>query len=137
MAGLGLVTFGGFLGGHLTYGQAVNVNKTADRTGPENWTSVLGEEELSDGDQRAVELSGVSVLLHRSGGIVRALDSVCSHMGGPLEEGTIENGCITCPLHGSTFRLADGSIVRGPATRPQPVYEVQTREGQIQIRRAA
>lgn len=136
LAGLGLVTFGGFLGGHLTYADAVNVNKTADRRGPGKWTSVLAEHDLPDGDRRAVEVRGVTVLLHRSGGTIRALDSVCSHMGGPLEEGKIEDGCVTCPWHGSTFRLADGSIVRGPATRPQPAYEVRTSEGQIQIRRA-
>lgn len=33
------------------------------------------------------------------------------------------NGCVTCPWHGSTFRLADGGIVRGPASSPQPSYE--------------
>ncbi|GAB3557681.1 hypothetical protein GCM10027405_02890 [Arthrobacter alkaliphilus] len=136
LAGFGLVTFGGFLGGHLIYADAVNVNKTADRTGPGKWTSIIDHSGLSDGGHRMVEVGGVSVLLHRSGDTIEAIDALCSHMGGPLEEGTIENGCVTCPWHGSTFRLADGSIVRGPATRPQPAYEVRTSEGQIQIRRA-
>ncbi|WP_416429827.1 Rieske 2Fe-2S domain-containing protein [Paenarthrobacter nicotinovorans] len=136
-AGLGLVTFGGYLGGHLTYADAVNVNKTADRRGPAKWTSVLAEGELPDGTHRKVQVRGVSVLLYRSGTTIRGIDSVCSHMGGPLEEGQIESGCVTCPWHGSMFKLADGSIVRGPATRPQPAYEGQIREGQIQIRRAS
>jgi nitrite reductase/ring-hydroxylating ferredoxin subunit/uncharacterized membrane protein len=136
LAGLGLVSFGGFLGGHLTYADAVNVNKTADRRGPAKWTSVLAESDLADGESRAVEVRSVSVLLHRSGDRIQALDAVCSHMGGPLAEGKIEDGCVVCPWHGSTFRLGDGSIVRGPATRPQPAYEVRTSEGQLQVRRA-
>ena len=57
-------------------------------------------------------------------------------MGGPLQEGKIENGCVTCPWHGSTFKLADGTVVRGPATRPQPAYEARISEGQVQVRRA-
>lgn len=137
LAGFGLVTFGGYLGGHLTYADAVNVNKTADRRGPAKWTSVLAEGELAEGEQRAVKVRGVSVLIHRSGGTIQAIDAVCSHMGGPLEEGKIENGCVRCPWHGSTFKLTDGTVVRGPATRPQPAYEARTSEGQIQIRRAA
>jgi nitrite reductase/ring-hydroxylating ferredoxin subunit/uncharacterized membrane protein len=136
LAGFGLMSVGGFLGGHLTYADAVNVNKTADRTGPSKWTAVLDEDGMSDGDRRTVEVGGVSLLLHRSEGTIHALDAVCSHMGGPLEKGKIENGCVICPWHGSTFRLADGTIVRGPATRPQPAYETRINDGRIEVRRA-
>jgi nitrite reductase/ring-hydroxylating ferredoxin subunit/uncharacterized membrane protein len=135
LAGFGILMFGGFLGGHLTYANAVNVNKTAGRNGPSKWTPVLGDSELSDGEHRKVDVAGVTVLLHRSGTRVHALDSVCSHMGGPLEEGRITNGCVTCPWHGSTFRLADGSVVRGPASHPQPVYETRINDGHIELRR--
>lgn len=136
LAGFGLMTAGGFLGGHLTYADAVNVNKTADRTGPSEWTAVLDDDAMSDGDRRTVEVRGVRLLLHRSAGTIHALDAVCTHMGGPLEKGQIENGCVICPWHGSTFRLADGTIVRGPATRPEPAYETRTRDGRIEVRRA-
>ncbi|MFF2028748.1 Rieske 2Fe-2S domain-containing protein [Arthrobacter sp. NPDC058192] len=136
LAGFGLMSAGGFLGGHLTYADAVNVNKTAERTGPSKWTAVLDADGMSDGDRRTVEVGGVSLLLHRSEGAIHALDAVCSHMGGPLEKGKIENGCVICPWHGSTFRLADGTIVRGPATRPQPAYETRINDGRIEVRRA-
>lgn len=135
LAGFGILMFGGFLGGHLSYALAVNVNKTADRNGPSKWTPVLGEAELSDGGHRKVDVAGISVLLHRSGSEIRALDSVCSHMGGPLEEGEIVDGCVVCPWHGSTFRLEDGSIVRGPASHPQPFYETRINDGKIEVRR--
>lgn len=135
LAGLGFLMFGGFLGGHLSYSNAVNVNKTADRDGPSKWTPVLADNELSDGEHRKVDAGAVSVLLYRSGATTQALDSVCSHMGGPLDEGRIADGCVTCPWHGSTFRLTDGSIVSGPASNPQPAYETRINNGQIEIRR--
>jgi nitrite reductase/ring-hydroxylating ferredoxin subunit/uncharacterized membrane protein len=135
LAGFGVLMFGGFLGGHLSFGNAVNVNKTAGRTGPREWTPVMAESELADGEHRKVDAGKVSVLLYRSGARILALDSVCSHMGGPLEEGTIADGCVTCPWHGSTFRLGDGHIVRGPATTPQPSYEARVNDGQVEVRR--
>ena len=135
LAGFGILMAGGFLGGHLSYANAVNVNKTADRNGPSKWTPVLDDGELPDGGHRKVDVGKVSVLLYRSGSSILALDSVCSHMGGPLETGNFADGCVVCPWHGSTFRLADGSVVRGPATRPQPAYETRVNEGRIEVRR--
>lgn len=137
LAGFGALMFGGFLGGHLVFSKAVNINNTAGRTGPRQWTPVLAESELAEGDRRKVEAGSISVLLYRSGSRIQALDSVCSHMGGPLDEGTIADGCVTCPWHGSTFRLDDGHIVRGPATTPQPAFETRVNEGQIEVRRRA
>ncbi|KRE81602.1 Rieske (2Fe-2S) protein [Arthrobacter sp. Soil763] len=135
LAGFGILMVGGFLGGHLSYANGVNVNRTANRTGPAKWTPVLDDAELPDGGHRKVEAGKVSVLLYRSGSRILAVDSVCSHMGGPLEQGEIDGGCVVCPWHGSTFRLKDGSVVRGPATRPQPRYETRLNEGRIEVRR--
>ncbi|MCW2132062.1 Rieske 2Fe-2S domain-containing protein [Arthrobacter sp. VKM Ac-2550] len=136
LAGFGVLMAGGYLGGHLAYSKGVNVNRTAWREGPAEWQAVLAEAELAEGNLRKVELDGVSVVLYRDGGQIHALDSVCSHMGGPLEEGTVSEGCVTCPWHGSTFRLSDGGIVRGPASNPQPVYEARVTDGGIEVRRS-
>lgn len=134
LAGLGSVMAGGFLGGHLSYGLGVNVNRTAWRKGPREWTEVLGEADLAPGGHRLVHAGDVTVLLVREADGISALDSVCSHLGGPLEEGTISDGCVTCPWHGSVFRLQDGTILRGPASAPQPSYETRVQDGRIQVR---
>ncbi|MHA7264622.1 Rieske (2Fe-2S) protein [Arthrobacter sp. TMN-37] len=136
VGGCGALLFSAYLGGHLSYARGVNVNRTAWREGPAAWTPVLADGELADGARRVVEADGVSLLLYRDGGTIRAMDSVCSHLGGPLEEGEIAEGCVTCPWHGSTFRLEDGSVVRGPASNPQPVYEARVDDGMIAVRRA-
>ncbi|MEV7648647.1 Rieske (2Fe-2S) protein [Arthrobacter sp. NPDC089319] len=135
LGGFGLLMSGGYLGGHLSYSRGVNVNHTAWREGPADWTGVMAASELADGTPQPAQVGDLSLVLYRSGGTVWALDSVCSHMGGPLDEGTVDDGCITCPWHGSTFRLADGSVVRGPASSEQPAYETRVREGNIEVRR--
>ncbi|MDX3772479.1 MULTISPECIES: Rieske (2Fe-2S) protein, partial [unclassified Streptomyces] len=58
----------------------------------------------------------------------------CSHMGGPLSQGAIEDGCVRCPWHGSVFRLQDGWNVRGPATAAQPVFETRITGGHVEAR---
>jgi nitrite reductase/ring-hydroxylating ferredoxin subunit len=50
-----------------------------------------------------------------------------------LSDGPVEDGCVTCPWHDSRFHLEDGDVVRGPATRPQPVYRTRVNDGNIEI----
>lgn len=134
LAGLGVLTCGAYLGGHLSFGMGVNVNRTAWEQRPQEWTAVLADTELTEGKLAKAEAGGVPVLLYRTAGTVYALSSTCSHMGGPLEEGTISDGCVICPWHGSTFRFADGSIVRGPASTPEPCYQTRVQDGRIEVR---
>ena len=134
LAGLGVLTGGAYLGGHLSFGMGVDVNRTAWEQRPDQWTPVLADTELADGQLRKADAGGVPVLLYRTAGTVYALDSTCTHMGGPLEEGTISDGCVICPWHGSTFRFADGTIVRGPASTPEPCYQTRIQDGRIEVR---
>ena len=134
LAGLGVLTGGAYLGGHLSFGMGVNVNRTGWEQRPDQWTPVLSDTELADGTLRKADAGGVPVLLYRTDGTVYALDSTCTHMGGPLEEGTISDGCVICPWHGSTFRFADGTIVRGPASTPEPCYQTRIQNGRIEVR---
>ena len=78
-------------------------------------------------------LGEVPVVAVRTGGAVRVLADRCSHMSGPLSDGELTDGCLTCPWHGSVFRVADGAVVRGPATAPQPAFEVCEADGMIQV----
>ena len=54
-------------------------------------------------------------------------------IGGPLAEGTIEDGCIICPWHQSTFDLATGNVAVGPSAFPQPCLPTRVRDGKIEI----
>ncbi|MDQ1443794.1 MAG: hypothetical protein QOI20_258 [Acidimicrobiaceae bacterium] len=135
LAGMGALTVGGWLGGHLSYDLGVGVNRTAfQSTGPSAWTDTVALESLTDGKAHLTSVDGVDVLLVRDGLGVAALADVCNHMGGPLHEGPVADGCVTCPWHGSTFRLADGEVVRSPAVSPQPRYETRVIDGTVQLR---
>jgi nitrite reductase/ring-hydroxylating ferredoxin subunit len=73
-------------------------------------------------------------LLLRHNGHLHALHDRCSHRGCLLSRGEVEGESITCLCHGSRFDLRDGSIERGPATAPQPVFETRDREGAVEVR---
>ena len=133
LAGSGVLGAGGHLGGHLAFAKGVGVDQTAFEAPPEDWTPALRSDELPDGESRYAEVAGVGVLVARDAGDVYALSNRCVHRGGALDEGELEDGCVVCPLHGSRFRLADGSVERGPAAYPQPAWQVRERDGVIEL----
>jgi nitrite reductase/ring-hydroxylating ferredoxin subunit/uncharacterized membrane protein len=133
-AGVAAASFSAWLGGHLSFGRGVGVNQTAFEALPAEWTQAARFEELADGALTGAEVDGTAVVLARSGDAAYALVDRCSHRGCSLHEGKLENETIICPCHGSTFRL-DGSIVKGPATAPQPALEVRISDGTVEVRR--
>jgi nitrite reductase/ring-hydroxylating ferredoxin subunit/uncharacterized membrane protein len=134
LAGFGILVVGAYLGGHLSFANAVNVNHTFHEHRPQEWTTVLAEAELGEGERRRVTVGDASVLLVRDDGQIYALSNTCSHAGGPLNDGELIDGCVICPWHGSAFRLTDGHIMRGPASIPQPAYQARVRDGKIEVR---
>jgi nitrite reductase/ring-hydroxylating ferredoxin subunit len=136
LAGAGAVGAGGWLGGDLAYARGVGVDETAFDEGPEDWTPALDASMLLDGRPAAALVGDVEIVLVRRNGTIHALADRCSHRGGALHEGELEGDCIECPLHGTRFHLADGSVARGPSAYPQPVYEAREREGRIEVRAA-
>jgi nitrite reductase/ring-hydroxylating ferredoxin subunit/uncharacterized membrane protein len=123
-----------YLGGHLVYRKQIGVDHAVGTNPPEEWTPVLDAHELPDGEPRRVVVGGARVLLVRREGEIHAIAEVCSHLGGPLAEGQLQGDVIQCPWHGSRFCVRDGSVVDGPATHPQPVFETRLNEGRIEIR---
>lgn len=136
LLGAGALGAGGWLGGHLAYGLGVGVDTTAFQQFPQDWTDVAADTDVPVSQPIMRDAGGVPVLLIRHHDQVVAIADRCTHRGGPLHEGTVADGCVTCPWHGSEFGLADGSVRRGPATRPQPVAEVRVVAGRVQVRRS-
>jgi nitrite reductase/ring-hydroxylating ferredoxin subunit/uncharacterized membrane protein len=135
-AGMGLAAGTAWLGGHLIYKHGVGVDNTVFDRLPSGFVDVMDLEELPDGQPTVVQVEGTPVFLLRRGEHVVALHNTCTHRGGPLNEGSVGADTVTCPWHGSTFRLDDGEIERGPATVPQPSYEVRVQKGSVQVRAA-
>jgi nitrite reductase/ring-hydroxylating ferredoxin subunit len=137
LLGLATVSVGGYLGGHLTFAQGMGVDHQVFLEAPDEWTEVLDDATLEDGSPMAVTAGGARVMLYRRGSQIYALSDTCPHAGGPLHEGEVdEDLCVTCPWHGSRFRVSDGQVMRGPASAPAASYVARVREGRIEVRRA-
>jgi nitrite reductase/ring-hydroxylating ferredoxin subunit/uncharacterized membrane protein len=134
---LGLTLGSAALGGHLSFARGVGVNHTAFQRPVRAWTDVAADSDIVEGALNRVIVDDVPVLLVRQFGRLEAVSAVCSHAGGPLDEGVLDSrGCVTCPWHGSQFQMDDGSVVRGPASVPQPEWDVRVDEGRVFVRSA-
>lgn len=135
--GLSLTLGSAYLGGHLSFVRGIGVNHTAFQRPSRKWTDVAAESDIADGSLTRVTVGDVPVLLARQHGELHAISAVCTHAGGPLDEGTLDaDGCVTCPWHGSRFRLDDGEVERGPASVAQPLWEVSVDDGRVRVRSA-
>lgn len=135
--GLAAIGLGGAIGGHLAYRQASGANhaEVVPHLVKPGWHEIGAVADFPVGLAVRRHVDDVPVLVVReSGNQVHVLADVCSHMGGPLSEGTIADGCVRCPWHGSVFRLSDGWNVRGPATAPQPSFDARITGGRIEAR---
>ncbi len=81
------------------------------------WTDIGAVADLPEGSATEAVVSGRLVAVYRSEGRFYGLDGVCSHQGGPLSEGSVEGGVVTCPWHGWQYRLTDGANTVIPSVR--------------------
>lgn len=127
------------LGGELSYGHGLRVNRNVfERGGPDEFVPVIQESELSDSGLHRVEVDGVGILLSRTGdGEICAISATCNHFSGPLEQGDREGDTVVCPWHRSRFNLCSGEAIDGPAVFPQSRYHTRVREGSIEVKAAA
>jgi ferredoxin-NADP reductase/nitrite reductase/ring-hydroxylating ferredoxin subunit len=101
----------------------------------EGYEKVANKQDLQEGGLLKVEPGRKPVVLSMVNGIVYAIDAVCSHEGGPLEEGTLEGYKVECPWHGSKFDVRTGEVKNPPAETPQSVYEVKVENNDILVRK--
>jgi len=140
--GLAVVVVGGYLGGHLAHrlGAGANHAPSVGHLSAIGWQDLCPLAELPEGRPVRRQLGYLGLLAVRRGGTqVAVLSDQCAHLGGPLHQGRVTEvrgeECITCPWHGSAFRLSDGAVRRGPATARQPAFETRiSAEGLVQVR---
>ena len=134
-AGLAAAGAGGLLGGHISFRQAGGANhaEAVPHLVEPGWHDLCATASLPDDGPARMLLGEVPLLIVAHGARVYALADRCSHLSGALSDGDLADGCVTCPWHGSIFRLADGSVARGPATAPQPVFDTRIHDGVLQV----
>jgi nitrite reductase/ring-hydroxylating ferredoxin subunit len=143
-AGLAAVTVGGLLGGDISYRQAGGANHAEETPHlvPAGWQDLMPLAELRQGQPARAMLGEVPLFVLRDDDQVHVLANKCSHMSGPLSDGELSDGeltgakadrCVTCPWHGSVFRVRDGAVVHGPATADQPAFQTRIEAGIVQV----
>ena len=97
----------------------------------DGWIEVGAARDIADKRARIVRpSSGEAIAVFRDGDTISAVSNVCRHQGGPLGEGQIVDGCITCPWHGFQYRSEDGQSPP-PFTEKIATYETRLVDGVV------
>lgn len=95
------------------------------------WVDVGDASDLSGRPVTRVEAGGVPLALSFADGTFAAIAAVCAHKGGPLDQGTLDDGCIVCPWHQWKFERVSGRV---PGRSAGVVaYEVEVRDGRVRV----
>ena len=98
------------------------------------WWPVAGEADLAPGEVMVVGAEGRSFALGRTAdGRWGAIDNVCTHDGGVLGEGELEDCLVECPRHGARFDLGTGEVRALPAVFPVNAYPVRVVDGRVEV----
>ena len=98
-----------------------------------SWTQVATADELKPGDRKSVFIDDEPVLLVRVDDAYYAIDDVCTHDEGSLDQGVLEDFDIECPRHGARFDVRTGEVTALPASLPIDTFEVRVQGDDIQI----
>ncbi|MGY2083659.1 Rieske 2Fe-2S domain-containing protein [Blastococcus sp. SYSU DS0539] len=143
-SGLSVAGGSAAIGGHMSYAQSSGASHAAPavRALSTDWIDLGPLDDLPEGRpaMRTGKGSSMAVPLAvvRRGARVDVFVAACSHLSGPLDEGTVESvrgsDCLVCPWHGSAFDLDSGEPRRGPAANPQEKLEVRMEAGRVKAR---
>ncbi|MBV8246802.1 MAG: non-heme iron oxygenase ferredoxin subunit [Candidatus Eremiobacteraeota bacterium] len=86
---------------------------------------VAKKSEIAPGTTKRVVVDGVEIMLCSCDGAIYAIEDVCTHDGGPLDQGELDECRITCPRHGATFDVRTGEALTLPAVLPVSTYTVR------------
>ncbi|MGI3780693.1 MAG: Rieske (2Fe-2S) protein [Janthinobacterium lividum] len=87
-------------------------------TAPLTTVAVAALDDIPIGEGRAFAVDGRQIAIFRlRSGVLRAVDAVCPHRGGPLADGLADEAVVVCPLHGHTYDLSTGQDIGDPGLR--------------------
>ena len=100
----------------------------------EGYRTVARASDVAPGEVTVVQAGGRSLALgHTVDDRWGAVDNVCTHDGGTLGEGEMDEDCVECPRHGATFDLFSGEVRAMPAVFPVNAYPVRVVDGEVQV----
>jgi nitrite reductase/ring-hydroxylating ferredoxin subunit/DMSO/TMAO reductase YedYZ heme-binding membrane subunit len=128
IAGFGTVT-----ALHLVAGWRERRGEAGGAATADGWIAVGAPRDIPDKGARIVATpGGERIAVFRDGDEIGALTNLCAHQNGPIGEGRIIDGCVTCPWHGYQYRLADG-CAPPPFTEKLATYRTRLRDGVVEV----
>lgn len=89
--------------------------------------------EIAPGTTRRIVVDSMEILLCNVEGKIYAIEDVCTHDGGPLDQGELEGECVVCPRHGATFDVRTGDALTLPAVLPLMKFGVTVEGDDIYV----
>lgn len=90
-----------------------------------DFVHVCKTDDIPDGERRYFEFEEETIVVFNVDGQFYAIADVCTHDGGPLEDGELEGYEVECPRHGAHFDIRTGDALTMPAVVPVPSYETK------------
>jgi len=139
VAGAGLMSVAGWLGGTLVYRNQIAVDHRYADAGRWDVEALQDAETIDAGsvddlkvDQmKLLRVGDRRIVLARTERGYVAFDDRCTHKGGSLADGSLACGTVQCPWHGSQFDVTTGKVEQGPAEDPIETYDVEERDGRL------
>jgi nitrite reductase/ring-hydroxylating ferredoxin subunit len=100
-----------------------------------NFVKVAETKDIRSSTMRPIDLDGERVGIVNVDRSYYAIGNICTHLGGPLNEGKLEGYDVECPWHGSKFDVRTGELTTPPAQQPVPAYEVKVEGTSILVRK--
>jgi 3-phenylpropionate/trans-cinnamate dioxygenase ferredoxin subunit len=97
------------------------------------FVKVARVDDLAPGERLWLEFEEETVVLFNINGRFYCIADVCTHDGGPLEDGELEGYEVECPRHGARFDVRTGAALCLPAVTPVPTFEVKVEGDDIYI----
>jgi methionine sulfoxide reductase heme-binding subunit len=119
---------------HLAAGFGERHRDLRLRPSVDEWIDACAVADIPEKRARIVVVAGERVAVFKYDGRVSAISNVCQHQNGPLGEGRIIAGCVTCPWHGYQYLPASGASP-APFTEKVPTFRVQVRQGRVFVHR--
>ena len=139
-AGVGLMSFAGWLGGTLVYRNQIGVDHRYANAGKWNEAyydedsgriEVARKEELKINAMKLLHIKNKRIVLGRTETKYVAFEDSCPHRGGSLADGALACGTVQCPWHGSQYDVSNGELKAGPARKGIRTYEVKEEDGKV------
>ena len=97
------------------------------------FVKVARVEDIPPGGRLWYDFEEETVVIFNVEGQFYAIADVCTHDGGPLEDGELDGYEVECPRHGARFDVRSGAAVALPAVAPVQSYEVKVEEGYVYV----